>query len=177
MQVKRKILSPAWVANGIPSATRSAVFAKTNVPNLYRHRNGIYYSRLSLDGRRQFRSLGSDLKSVAAGELKRLKQLSHGQRLVGQVTGSDENLRTFGDCLRLYQERVAAQPNRSLSTVRFKLIGAKALGRTWPLPMTHTTARHRARRCLSVAENYGDRQRIHSSRREKILMQTRGKII
>jgi hypothetical protein len=120
-----------------PIARRQVVFAKTNMPNLYQHRAGVYYSKITLDGRRQYRSLGTTLKNVAVIELKKHEQLAAARCLCTQTDAGVAKLRSFADCLALYKTRIMARPNRREATVTYKLSGLKILAKTWPAPDEH----------------------------------------
>jgi integrase len=116
---------------------QQVAFAKTNVPNLYRHKSGRYYSRLALDGKRQFRSLGTNLKSAALGELKKHEQLVAARRLHRPADIEAVKLRSFADCLELYKTRIMTRPNQREATVTYKLSGVKVLEKTWPAMDEH----------------------------------------
>jgi len=112
------------------SPAQVKIFEKINVTNLWRHRNGVYYSRITLGGKRRFRSLHTTLKSVAVVELKKLEVLATAQRGVVSKT-SEPPPRTFGDCLEIYRSRLVHDVTHSPKTILFRENGIRSIAKYW----------------------------------------------
>jgi len=55
-----------------PKKKPSKTWTATKIPQLYRHQSGVLYARLNVGGKRTWRSLKTELQSVAKAELEKL---------------------------------------------------------------------------------------------------------
>lgn len=108
-------------------------FLKTRIPHLYRHNSGIFYSRLTIDGKRQYRSLGTDLKSVAVNLLHKEIQRNRGSTSTPATLKQSGAPVTFRDCLELCRSRLFLATNLEETTKVFYELGFKDVEKLWPL--------------------------------------------
>jgi hypothetical protein len=47
-------------------------WTKTQIENVYRNPSGVYYARVTMGGKRTWRSLGADVLSIARTEFRKL---------------------------------------------------------------------------------------------------------
>lgn len=112
-------------------------FSKTSIPGLYRHRNGKYYSRLRIHGKRQYRALDTKLKSEAVEWLRDHLHLAlrksmpdnHDQACASAISTP----KTFRDCLKIARYQLELHPTLSpKSKVQYR-DGLKDVERYWQL--------------------------------------------
>ena len=76
--------------NEVPPApaagSGSKVWTKTRHRNLWRHKSGYYYIRVSIDGKQKWRALGTDRASVAEARMgAKLSELRESRRARASV--------------------------------------------------------------------------------------------
>lgn len=103
----------------------------TAVQNLVRHAaSGRYYARIAVSGKEVWRSLKTDVLTVAklrlADVIKEQRVLAERRREVGS------NRMTMGDALGIVQERFLANPNRKPRSKRNVVERIGAMKRRWP---------------------------------------------
>jgi hypothetical protein len=103
----------------------------TTVKSLYRHTNGRYYARVSLGGKKMWKSLETKLKSVAEQRLNEHVSSTRGRQPV-QVEESDGKM-TFGKALELYQLNFERDAEIAEGTKEFRRSGVKLVLKTWPV--------------------------------------------
>jgi hypothetical protein len=82
----------------------------TTVKSLYRHTNGRYYARVSLGGKKMWKSLETKLKSVA-----------------------EKRLNEHVSSLELYQLNFERDAEIAEGTKEFRRSGVKLVLKTWPV--------------------------------------------
>jgi len=108
---------------------RQKTWEKTNVANLLRHgQSGRYYARFVTHGKQVWRSLQTEVFSVAK---LRLPDAAQKIRRAPAVTRSIESGRfTVGEAMEVYRQKLELQDQRP-KTREFYLNGLKVLNRTW----------------------------------------------
>lgn len=112
------------------SASKTKAWRKTNVANLYVHRNGGYYFRVTVGGKQIWESLHTKLKSVAearASEKRRIIRSAQ-KTVIAARTG---NL-TIGQAIEIALQEVDQNPDLKPATKHFRRKAAGALLRSWP---------------------------------------------
>lgn len=115
-------------------AARKAVkrWERTNVTNLLRSgKSGIYYARVKSNGKQKWRSLKTDLFSVAKLRLADFEKDTRAQGLVERVDGGAEET-TVGRFVERLRPRTAHDPAMAAGTKSRREIALKALLKTWP---------------------------------------------
>jgi integrase len=112
------------------TAGTAKTWRKTNVPNLYVHRNGGYYYRVTVSGKQLWESLHTKLKSVAetrAIEKHRTVKASK-KTLKALQTGK----LTVGDAIAIALQEIDQNPDLKPSTKHFRHKASIALLKSWP---------------------------------------------
>ena len=104
---------------------------KTRAPQVYRHvRTGIYYVRGYVNGKDVWRSLGTDVFSVAQPKARdELAEIYRPRKAESALTSG---IATFGDAAHVYEERLKANPKIKASTLEYRQKTIEALYRWWP---------------------------------------------
>ena len=110
--------------------TETCAWTKTNIANLYRHRNGRYYARIFVGGKEIWKSLKTKLKSVAIERLQEPITKAREQR--GSAIRLATGVLTFGDAVELYRANFQRDPEIRDGTKNFREAGIKRVLRTWP---------------------------------------------
>ncbi|MGA9578646.1 MAG: site-specific integrase [Terrimicrobiaceae bacterium] len=112
------------------TAGTARAWRKTNVPNLYVHRNGGYYYRVTVGGKPLWESLHTKLKSVAearANEKHRIVKASK-KTIKALQTGK----LMVGDAIAVALEEIDQNPDLKPSTKHFRRKASIALLKSWP---------------------------------------------
>jgi integrase len=118
-------------------------FAKTTVTNLLRNRaSGIYYARVVHLGRQHWKSLKTDVFTVAKQKL-RVAEASIRKRKVTKGL-----VMTFGQLAEVYAKQVALDSRLADSSKEFRLRPQTTLQRTWPSLLETDVRRISAEDCL-----------------------------
>jgi integrase len=112
------------------STRAKAGWISTNVKSLYRHTNGRYYARISLGGKKMWKSLGTKLKSVAERTLNERISSARAQ-LPAQVEVTQGKM-TFGQALDLYRLNFLRDAEIAEGTKAFRAAGIKIVLKSWP---------------------------------------------
>jgi integrase len=110
--------------------TQNSAWTKTNVPNLYRHLNRRYYARLFVGGKEIWKSLKTNLKSVAEERLTEHVANARQQRASGIKLASGAF--TFADVIALYRQNFHRDAEIADGTKNFREAGIKRVLKTWP---------------------------------------------
>lgn len=98
---------------------------------IYLHISGVYYARLSLGGKETWRSLDTDLLSVARTELAKLRDDAARLKEAG-VNGHDARRMTGADAIALRQSELQNDPAIKAATRHFWNQVIIALRKRWP---------------------------------------------
>jgi hypothetical protein len=99
---------------------------KTRAPQVYRHvRTGIYYVHGYVNGKDVWRSLSSDVFSVAQPKAKDELAQIYKPRKADSALAS--RMATFGDAAHVYEERLKANPKIKASTLEYRQKTIEAL--------------------------------------------------
>ncbi len=108
----------------------SPIWTKTNVSNLYRHRNGRYYARIFVGGKENWKSLKTTLKTVAEERLPEHLGNARKQRTTGIKIA--EGKLAFADAVELYRQNFQRDAEIKENTKNFRESGIKLVLKTWP---------------------------------------------
>lgn len=111
-------------------ANQSKAWRKTNVANLYVHRNGGYYFRVTVGRKQIWESLHTKLKSVAearAAEKHRAVRSAE-KTIIAAKTGK----LTVGQAIELALQEVDQSPDLKPATKHFRRKASTALLKSWP---------------------------------------------
>lgn len=98
----------------------SKIWTATKHPTLYRHKSGIYHARLTVNGRRTWRSLKTDVQSIALEELRALKkQLQTQEELNPKGEKRRKGSLTFREAAQIWLERIQNDPSRKKRTKQY----------------------------------------------------------
>lgn len=111
-------------------AVAAKIWNRTGVQNLYRHRSGIYYARTKVNGKPVWKTLETDVFSVAKlkkeTELTKLRKMVTAQHSASLVKG------TIGEARAIYLADLKNSTGIKVSTVHYREQTVKALFKTWP---------------------------------------------
>ncbi|MFZ0708729.1 MAG: site-specific integrase [Terrimicrobiaceae bacterium] len=112
------------------TAGTAKTWRKTNVPNLYVHRNGGYYYRVTVGGKQLWESLCTKLKSVAEARAteKHRSVKAAKKTLKALQTGK----LTIGDAISVALQEIDQNPDLKPSTKNFRRKASIALIKSWP---------------------------------------------
>jgi integrase len=110
--------------------TAKPTWTKTQVPHLYVHGNGRYYARVFVGGKEIWKTLKTNLKSVAVERLQEHVNNARQQRSTG-IEVADGKL-SFGDVVELYRARFQRDAEIAKLTKEFRESGIKLVLKTWP---------------------------------------------
>ena len=110
--------------------TTNSVWTKTNLPNLYYHRNCRYYARLFVGGKEIWKSLKTTLKSVAVERLHEHVANARAQRASGVRLNT--SILTFADLVEQYRHNFRRDAELAQGTKIFREAGLKRIFRSWP---------------------------------------------
>jgi integrase len=104
----------------------------TRLQNLVRHRSGRYYARAFAGGKEVWKSLRTDLFSVAQARLADFLR-EHRQRVAsGKIADASSAKLTFADALLIHQRNQAVNPDTKPATLRYWNQIFAALLKSWP---------------------------------------------
>lgn len=106
------------------------VWTKTNLPNLYRHRNQRYYARVFTGGKEIWKSLKTTLKSVAVERLREHVTAVRQQRASGGRVASGSL--TVGEAFEIYRQTFLRDAELAQGTKNYREAGIKRVMKTWP---------------------------------------------
>lgn len=111
-------------------AVAEKAWNRTGVQNLYRHRSGIYYARTKVNGKPVWKTLETDVFSVAKlkkeAEVNKLRKTATAQHRTSLVKG------TVGEARTLYLADLKNSTGIKASTVHYREQTVQALFKTWP---------------------------------------------
>ena len=134
---------------------------KTRAAQVYRHvRTGIYYVRGYVNGKDVWRSLGTDVFSVAQPKARdELAEIYRPRKAESALTSG---IATFGDAAHVYEERLKANPKIKPSTLEYRRKTIEALYRWWPGLIGTKLKLVTDRACLDWAKKF--RAHYHATR-------------
>ncbi len=112
------------------SASVSKTWRKTNTPNLYLHKGGGYYYRVTVGGKQIWEPLKTKLKVVAEARVAERQRVSRKYRNISR--GAAIGSLTIGQALDAVSLEVQASTDIQPNTKRYRLKGIKALLSSWP---------------------------------------------
>jgi len=108
----------------------SKVWTKTRHRNLWRHKSGYYYIRVSIDGKQKWRALGTDRASVAEARMgAKLSELRESRRARASV---GRGVMTFAQAAAAWEAGIKDDQDLSQRTKEFYSYGLKKLRQSWP---------------------------------------------
>ena len=124
----------------------------TSVTNLVKAASsGTYYARLKLRGRLIWRSLDTDVFTVAKLRLPdKLKEL----RETAPPTVRAEGKMTFASAMEVYKAEINASPRLAESSKKFRLRSEFTLRRTWPLIFNQELRRITPEACAAYLQQF-----------------------
>lgn len=133
---QRKTMKTGNDAIPTPAASGSKAWTKTRHRNLWRHKSGYYYIRVSIDGKQKWCALGTDRASVAEARMgDKLRDLRTARKARAAV---GRGAMTFLDAAAVWEARMQAEPGLSPRTKQFYSYGLAKLRQAWPeLDGTH----------------------------------------
>lgn len=103
----------------------------TKYNHLYRHKSGVYYARISLAGKKTWRSLQTSVLGIAKAELdKKLEDAAHLNE-ISQVKPVSERM-TGSEAIQLRKEQIDNDPSIKSSTRSYWDEIIAALEKSWP---------------------------------------------
>jgi len=117
---------------------------------IYLHISGVYYARLSLGGKETWRSLKTDLLTVARTELAKLRDDAARLREAG-VNGHDARKMTGADAIALHKTALDNDPSIKDSTRHYWNQVITALKKSWPEFLTTEIRKITEEQCLAWA--------------------------
>ena len=117
---------------------------------IYLHISGVYYARLSLGGKETWRSLGTDLLSVARVELAKLRDDAARLKEAG-VNGHNARKMTGADVIALHQAALNNDPSIKATTRHFWTQVIIALKKRWPEFLTTEVRKITEEQCQAWA--------------------------
>ena len=111
------------------------VWETTNVTNLLRNRqSGIYYARVKVNGKQKWRSLKTQVFSVAKLKLADVEKAVRNQAMLGKsdAGASNTNETAIGRFISILQERIRGDSSLAAGTKERRETAIKALIKTWP---------------------------------------------
>jgi hypothetical protein len=103
----------------------------TRIPQLYRHSSGTFYARIKVGGKHTWRSLKTELQSVAKAELEKLLDEESAR---SELHGNEQvNPRlTMGEALKKRLKETSNDVSKKKSTKHYWQQIAVSLIRSWP---------------------------------------------
>jgi hypothetical protein len=102
----------------------------TRYKHLYRHKSGIYYARLSIAGKQTWRTLGTEILSVAQHVLSAiLQEEERRSELAGVGSSSWSNV---GEMMKSRETQIENDASTKSSTKKYWQEIHLALRRSWP---------------------------------------------
>jgi integrase len=111
--------------------TQIETWTATKYPNLYRHKSGVHYARITVAGKRTWRSLKTKLLSVAVVELGKL-QGEEEQRAELSASVKVSERMTGAEALAIRKQQFENNPATKASTKHYLGQIAISLFRSWP---------------------------------------------
>ncbi len=111
-------------------ANQSRVWRKTNAANLYVHRNGGYYFRVTVGRKQIWESLRTKLKSVA--EARAAEKHRAVRAAEKTIIGAKGGKLTIGQAIELALQEVDQSPDLKPATKHFRRKASTALLKSWP---------------------------------------------
>lgn len=111
-------------------AKADKTWRKTNTPNLYLHKGGRYYYRVTVGGKQIWESLKTKLKSVADARVAQRQSVARRHRSI--TRGAIQGNLSVGQALEAVMLEVTASPDIQPGTKRYRRSGMRALLASWP---------------------------------------------
>ena len=112
------------------TANQSKTWRKTNVANLYVHRNGGYYFRVTVGRKQIWESLHTKLKSVA--EARAAERHRAVRAAAKTIAAAKAGKLTMGQAIELALQEVDQSPDLKPATKHFRRKASVALLKSWP---------------------------------------------
>lgn len=109
----------------------SKTWLRTKVTNLYRHKSGVYYARISHGDKKTWRSLKTSVQAVAKSELEKLLQDFSHQAEVRQSSPVMEKM-TGKEAFWIREKQVSDDPSMKKSTRKYWNEIMAAVKKSWP---------------------------------------------
>jgi hypothetical protein len=112
------------------TANQGKTWRKTNVANLYVHRNGGYYFRVTVGGKQIWESLHTKVKSVA--EARTAERHRAVRSAAKTIAAAKTGKLTIGQAIKVALKEVDRNPDLKPSTKHFRRKASLALLKSWP---------------------------------------------
>ncbi|MGK0187941.1 MAG: integrase [Verrucomicrobiales bacterium] len=109
---------------------KQGVWSSTKHRNLFRHKSGVYYARITVDGKRTWRSLKTKLASVAKPALDEMLEAERKKAQIVKETGFKGKM-LIGDALEIRKNRIANDPSLKPATKHYWDQVHTALLKSW----------------------------------------------
>lgn len=145
---------------------KSPIWKRTALQGLYQHENGTYYSRYRLNGTRTFRSLATDVWTVAKIKHAAKQTEVESDRQSGAKLSAD--FRTLGALAVEFRSRLAEKAGAEATRENYEQ-WLRRLEKNWPGTFQSTTARSvSSEKIVEVREQLlGTKFKIHNTKKAK----------
>jgi integrase len=99
-------------------SAQAKTWTKTRFPNLYRHESGVYYARLRVNGKPTWRSLQTELLSIAKEEVSKLVTAEKQSKELNQTDRGKTNM-TLAEAAEERLKEIGNDPSTKASTKKY----------------------------------------------------------
>lgn len=115
----------------LPTLSKDKTWTFSGTQYLYRHKTGVYYARLTISGKPTFRSLKTEVLSIAKPALKELlKDNAHRKELSDHTVISEKMTGGEALALRVHQFETDTATKKKTKKYWREIVGL--LKKTWP---------------------------------------------